>query len=451
MNTCWSEKEAIPPLILPYTFLMILWVESKRDSMEPRAQILLKNVTLPEGRIADIAVAGGIVRHAGAGIPADRVIDCTGLLVLPGATDMHVHMRGKSQSAKENWETGTKSALAGGVTVVVDQPNTVPPITAPEVLRSRVFEAQEHALCHFAINSGVTRETPLQAMWAAGAMAFGEIFFAPSSYGDAVTLQDLSDGLDTIHMLGGLATIHAEKVAPGRDTTLESHDQIRSAAGELHAVRAVHQANRRGCQLHFCHLSTAASVDAATGSVEATPHHLFLSREMFGNTDTKAKVNPPLRCGRERKELFSRWKRIDVIASDHAPHTETEKREPFPHAPSGIPGIETMVPLLLAAVLEKSILLPDVIAKTSTNPAMVLGIPPAGFAQGCRGDFAIFPKHAVRIDPDTLHSRCGWTPFEGLKGVFPTRVIMGGSVVYDGGEFFRANTSWIPGKGYHPQ
>jgi dihydroorotase len=423
----------------------------KVSTMEPRASLLLQNVSLPDGRVADVAITDGTVRHIGAGIPAERVIDCTGLFVLPAATDMHVHMRGGPQSAKEDWESGSKSALAGGVTVVVDQPNTVPPVISPESFRARVCEAREKSFCHFAVNSGVTPDTPLPAMWSAGALAFGETFFAPSSYGEAVSPQELGAVLDRIHSLGGLATIHAEEVSPGPDTTLASHAQVRSAAGELRAVRAVLHANSVGCRLHFCHMSTGPAVGTATGSVEATPHHLFLSHEMAENTDAFFKVNPPLRSGRERKELFSRWKEIDVIASDHAPHTRSEKQQPFPDAPSGVPGVETMLPLLLAAVLEKTISLPELIAKTSSNPAAILGIPPAGFAPGCRGDFAIFPKQAVPIDPDNLHSRCGWTPFEGHRGVFPSRVIMDGTVVYEDGEFFRAYPQWICGKGYFPR
>ena len=419
--------------------------------MELPPTLVLQNVLLPDGRIADVTIADGTVSHIGAGIPADRVIDCTGLFVLPAATDMHVHMRGGPQSAKEDWESGTKSALAGGVTVVVDQPNTIPPVTTPETLRARVFEAKENSFCHFAINSGVTCDTPVPAMWSAGAMAFGEIFFAPSSYGEAVSPQELGPALAQIHSLGGLATIHAEEVIPGPDTTLDSHSQVRSPEGELRAVQSVLHANTAGCRLHFCHMSTGAAVDAAQGSVEATPHHLLLSHDMCEKSDAFFKVNPPLRGERERKELLSRWKRIDVIASDHAPHTRTEKQQPFPDAPSGVPGVETTLPLLLAAVLEKTISLPEVIAKTSSNPAAILGIPSAGFAPRCRGDFALFKKQAVRIDPDNLHSRCGWTPFEDRMGVFPSRVIMDGTVVYEEGEFFRANPSWIAGKGFFPR
>jgi len=420
----------------------------KVSTMRSRPSCLLKNVTVPGGRVTDISITDGQVSHAGAGKLADTVIDCASLIVLPAAIDMHVHMRGGSQSLKEDWESGTRSALAGGVTVVVDQPNTVPPVTTPEAFQARLTDARARSLCHFAINSGVTTDTPLQAMWEAGAMAFGEVFYAPSSYGEAVTREELRDALDKLGHLDALATIHAEEVGPGPDTTLASHQQIRSAAGELRAVNDVARANTAGCRLHFCHLSTASSVDAARGTVEVTPHHLFLSREIFRDDDAFGKVNPPLRSERERRELFSRWQRIDVIASDHAPHTVQEKEQEFSGAPSGLPGVETMVPLLLAAALEKKITLPDIIAKTSSTPAAILSIPPAGFTPGSRGDFALYPKEAVPIEPDSLHSRCGWTPFTGQKGVFPSCVILGGAVVFDEGEFTRACPTWIPGKGF---
>jgi dihydroorotase len=195
-------------------------------------------------------------------------------------------------------------------------------------------------------------------------------------------------------------------------------------------------------------MSTAQAIDAAAGTVEVTPHHLLLSREQFPQYDTQVKVNPPLRSEREQKDLWARWKRIDIIASDHAPHTVSEKRLPFPDAPSGIPGVETMVPLFLAEVLNGRITLPDLILKTSQAPARLIGIPPAGFAPGNRGDFAIYPKTAVRIDPDMLHSRCGWTPFEGRMAVFPSIVIRDGAVAYRKGEFFRHEPVWFAGKGY---
>jgi dihydroorotase len=415
--------------------------------------LVLRNVSLDSGRVADITLRDGVVIHAGAGGSCDQEIDCTGLLVLPAAVDMHVHMRGGIQSEKEDWASGSKSALAGGVTVVVDQPNTIPPVISPDALRTRILEAKAHSLCSFAINSGVTFDTPLPAMWSNGAMAFGETFFAPSSYGEAITPLELEAALRTIHSCGGLATIHAEEIDSGDDNNLPTHNQIRSAAGELRAVHAVSGCNAAGCRLHFCHMSTGASVlaAAAAGSVEVTPHHLFLSCDSFKPDDAHGKVNPPLRSEKERKNLWAAWDSIDVIASDHAPHTSLEKEKPFAEAPAGIPGVETMVPLLLAQVIEHRISLADVIRKTTRAPADLLGITPVGFAPGDRGDFAIYPKQAQPLDPDLLHSKCGFSPFEGQPVVLPRTVILGGDVVYDDGDFFSGFPSWFPGKGYYPR
>jgi dihydroorotase len=410
--------------------------------------LVLGNLTLPSGRIVDISLAGGRVVHVGAGLKTTEYIDCSGYLVVPAAIDMHVHMRGGSQSAKEDWKSGSMSALAGGVTVVVDQPNTIPPVDIPDRLGDRVRDAQANSLCNFAINSSVTDKTPLEEMWQAGAMAFGETFFAPSSYGDAIGDASLSRAMDRIHAMDGLLTIHAEEVSESPpDTGLLSHDHVRSPEGELRAVKAVRRLNKSGCRLHFCHLSTKRSIDAASGSVEVTPHHLFLSFEDFENTDSHGKVNPPLRDEKERKHLFSRWDRIDVIASDHAPHTRSEKSANFSLAPSGIPGVETMMPLLMARVIDGKISLQSVIEKTSYKPAELLGIPSAGFSTGDRADFAIYPKIPCPITTDMLHSKCDWTPFEGHMSLFPQTVIMGGKIVYHDGEFFTSEPRWFAGKG----
>ncbi|MDO9326386.1 MAG: dihydroorotase [Methanoregula sp.] len=416
--------------------------------MAPPPTLVLQNVMLPSGRVADLSLASGKVNHVGAYKGSAEKCDCRGCFVLPAAIDMHVHMRGGVQSAKEDWASGSKSAIAGGVTVVVDQPNTIPPVTAPHVLVDRVQDARNHSYCNFAINSGVTPDTPLEAMWEAGAMAFGEIFHAPSSYGDSIDGVALEAAFDRIQKLGGLATIHAERIGTSPDTDLVSHALVRSALGEADAVRTVQFLNRSECRLHFCHMSSVRSIDAATGSVEVTPHHLFLSQEQFDKSDTSGKVNPPLRTEAERDGLWVRWNRIDVIASDHAPHTRDEKKQDFSGAPSGIPGVETMVPLLLAQVIAKKIDLASVIDKTSYAPARLLGISRAGFNIGDRADFAIYSKKPVPIRAESLHSRCGWTPFEGQKAIFPNMVVMNGSIAYLGGEFTRQEPTWFAGKGF---
>jgi len=331
--------------------------------------------------------------------------------------------------------------------VVVDQPNTVPPITTAQHLGDRVCDAQTNSWCNFAINSSVTAQTHLEEMWRAGAMAFGETFFAPSSYGNAIGDAALSRAMERIHAVDGLLTIHAEEVSDTPDTGMISHDHSRSPEGELQAVKAVRRLNKAGCRLHFCHLSTKRSIDAAAGTVEVTPHHLFLSLEDFEDNDPFGKVNPSLRTEKERKHLWGRWDMIDIIASDHAPHTREEKAQDFSCAPSGIPGVETLLPLLLARVIDGKIPLQSVIEKTSYKPAELLGIPRAGFSVGDRADFALYGRNPTPITTEMLHSKCGWTPFEGHFALFPTTVIMGGKVVYQDGEFFKADPHWFSGKG----
>jgi dihydroorotase len=421
----------------------------KLSTMEKRPSLVLCNVTLPHGRVADITLDKGVVAHVGASPRSCAKIDCTGLIVMPAAVDMHVHMRGGIQSEKEDWKSGSMSALAGGVTVVVDQPNTIPPIDSPGQFGRRIEDARKNSLCHFAVNSSVTADIPFDAMWKAGAMAFGETFFAPSSYGDAIGSEALTLALKRVHSFGGLATIHAEEIAAGPDIDLTTHDHLRSIEGEVSAVRAVRNLNAAGCRLHFCHLSSSQSILAAQGSVEVTPHHLFLSRDSFDRGDPQGKMNPPLRSENERKTIWKQWDRIDVIASDHAPHTKTEKDQVFGSAPSGVPGVETMVPLLLAEAVEGRISLASIIEKTVCSPSEILGISPAGFTVGNRADFALYKKKAEPIRADMLHSRCGWTPFEGKMAVFPETVIMGGEVVYCGREFFPSGPLWFPGRGYN--
>jgi len=417
--------------------------------MNTLPSLVLRNVTLPSGRVADIALADGRVTHVGAYKGTAECLDCTGLLVLPAAIDMHVHMRGGTQSAKEDWKSGSMSALAGGVTVVVDQPNTVPPVTTAKLLLDRVSDAQKNSWCNFAVNSSVTASTDPVEMWRAGAMAFGETFFAPSSYGDAIGEGALSRAMERIRAFDGLLTIHAEEVSGMPGTGMISHDRNRPPEGELHAVKAVRRLNKAGCRLHFCHLSTKRSIDSAEeDTVEVTPHHLLLSLEDFEDNDPWGKVNPPLRTEKERKHLWGRWDRIDIIASDHAPHTRLEKAQDFSGAPSGIPGVETLLPLLLARVIDGKIPLKSVIEKTSYTPAELLGIPRAGFTSGDRADFALFGRIPTPVTADMLHSKCGWTPFEGHFALFPITVVMGGRVVYQEGEFFRADTRWFSGKGF---
>jgi dihydroorotase len=170
-------------------------------------------------------------------------------------------MRDETQSNKETWESGTKSALAGGVTVVVDQPNTIPPLTSPARIRERVFLAQSRAYTRFAINGAVTTDADLVGMWHAGVFAFGETFAGPSSYGDAVSADVLRRAMHQIAGFGGYMTIHAEQVREGNDCSLCAHDQLRPISGEVQTVRDILSLNTVCCNLYLCHLSSAEAIE----------------------------------------------------------------------------------------------------------------------------------------------------------------------------------------------
>ncbi len=414
---------------------------------------VLCDVLLPGGRVSDITISHGIVTHLGSSGKADIKVRCSDLTVVPAGVDMHVHMRDGTQAYKEDWITGTKSALAGGVTVVIDQPNTIPAITTREIFQNRVRVASDRSYCHFGINGGVTPEADIEGLHAAGAMAFGETFAGPSSYGEAIPKEDLASLINTISRKNGLITIHAEMVREGKDLNLKAHNILRPASGEAEAVRLIHEIAPKSAKIHFCHISSEESVVAikksGNGTIEATPHHLFLSLENLSPDSTYAKVNPPIRTESERKNLWRYWKDIDVIGSDHAPHSKTDKSVSFDSAPSGIPGVETMIPLLMAQVAKGVIPLTDVVQKTSVAPSQILGILQSGYEPGMRADFSLYDREIEKIDSDRLSSKAGWTPFEGMDAIFPLMVLMGGEIAYDQGEFTRRSPVWLKGRGYN--
>ncbi|HJJ30461.1 MAG TPA: dihydroorotase [Methanocorpusculum sp.] len=398
-------------------------------------ELILSNVRLPDGRITDISIDNGVITHIGSSGSADRVIDCKNRLCIPAATDMHVHMRDGPQAAKEGWKTGTQAAAAGGVATVVDQPNTIPPMETVENFTSRAALASKDSICHFGINGSVTENADIPGLIKAGVLAFGEMFAAPSSYGNALSVEVIRDCLRVLAEHNMLVTVHAEEVMPGDVHSLVEHDRSRSVFGEAEVIRLVQDLAPSSAKLHICHVSGTEAFDSIKGSFEVTPHHLFLSNEETDPTNTFWKMNPPLRSKKERLALIQNFKKIPVIASDHAPHTIIEKTQAFSSAPSGVPGVETMLPLLMNAVKEGKISLADVIEKTVSNPCSILSIPAPSLTPGSRADLAIYADDPMKITGESLHSRCGWTPYEGMQGLFPVTTVIGGIPAWHDREF----------------
>lgn len=412
--------------------------------------LVLKSARMPDGRVADISIEGGVIVHIGGSGSAEMVIDCQNDLCIPAAIDMHVHMRDGPQAAKEDWASGTAAAVAGGVAAVVDQPNTVPPMDAPDHFSARVRRAKELSFCHFAINGAVTPEADLSGLWHAGALAFGEMFAAPSSYGSALPPEVIRSAFTELAGFDALVTVHAEEVRLGEVHTLAEHAASRPIAGEAATVDLVNGLAPATARLHYCHMSGAESIERVRGSYEVTPHHLFLSWEEQDAVDPLYRMNPPLRTKAERLALWGRFDATPVIASDHAPHTAGEKRQPFAAAPSGVPGVETMLPLLMNAVYDQKISLDAVLAKTVTNPYRILGLPAPALTVGSRADLAVYAKEPTAIRAENLHSRCGWTPYEKMQGLFPTVTLVGGVPAWHKNEFTAGGAHWFAGKGKSP-
>ena len=432
---------------------------------------VLRDARLPDGRVADVTITDGAVSHIGSSerVDRDNIFLCRHQLLIPAAIDMHVHMRDGKQADKETWISGTRSALAGGVGFVVDQPNTIPPLLTRDACLERLTLAQQ-GYTHFAINGGISSgctKADIEAVWESGVLAFGEIFFGPSSYGEPISEQMLVLALQECDAFDSLMTLHAEVVLGGEDVSLKTHDELRSIEGECAAIQTIigllHQnefqkEKSRLPRMHICHVSSAQGIRMVAPlshvSSEATPHHLLLSRDTISSDDMADqvwyKMNPPLRTEKERKDLLQCWPLIDVIASDHAPHSVSDKGSDFSSAPSGVPGVETMVPLFMAKVREGSLSLADLIQKTVTSPAALLGIEPPGCSVGSRADFALYPNTITRIDGEKLHSKAGWSPFDGMDALFPSRVFIGGEVAYDasGDVFTQRDTRWFCGKGF---
>jgi len=422
------------------------------------SRTILRDARLPDGRITDVTIIDGFISHIGSSERADsdEILFCNHQLLVPASIDMHVHMRDGVQSAKETWESGTQSALAGGVSLVVDQPNTIPPLTTKNAFLNRLERARNGSYTHFIINGGITNETTpadISDLLDGGVLAFGEVFYGPSSYGEPISKETLSSAFHELQHSSVLVAIHAETVTDGRDISLQTHDELRSIAGECAAIQDVTMFAKScllspSMKVHICHVSSAQSLELLASlphmSAEVMPHHLFLSRDMVPD-EAWYKMNPPIRTEQERKRLWEWWPYIDVIASDHAPHTIAEKEGEFENAPSGVPGVETMIPLIMAEVQSGRIPLSDMIQKTVSRPTELLGISAPGISIGSRADLCLYPDTITQIDADRLHSKAGWSPFEGMDAIFPSFVLLSGQVAYDAGSdrFVKREVKWF--------
>jgi len=383
----------------------------------------------------DIAISAGRIAAIGdiAASAAGETIDCAGLHVLPGIIDTQVHFREPGGEHKEDLETGSLAAVMGGVTGVFEMPNTAPPTVSEEALGDKVRRARGRMHCDFAFYVGGTHENAeeLGRLEKLPGCA-GVKIFAGSSTGDLLVADDA--GIARIlAAISRRAAFHsedefrlAERLGERVKGDPASHPVWRDAKAALSCTeRLVRLARRAGKRIHLLHVSTAEEMALLArhkdvASVEVTPQHLTLAApDAYARLGTLAQMNPPIRDRSHRDGLWAGLAAgiADILGSDHAPHTLEEKRKPYPASPSGMPGVQTLVPVMLDHVNAGRLSIERFVDLTSAGPARLFGIAGKGrIAVGFDADLTVVDlKRRETISDEWIASKCGWTPFAGMQ------------------------------------
>jgi dihydroorotase len=404
--------------------------------------------------VRDIAVAGGRIAAIGDfGSSAAEVIDCRELHVLPGVIDSHVHFREPGLTHKEDLETGSAAAVLGGVTAVFEMPNTRPPTTTGEALADKLARARGRMHCDHAFYLGATPENAgtLGALEALPGCCGVKVFMG-SSTGELLVPDDA--GVEAVlRATRRRVSVHAEDeerlrerrplARPGQPAT---HPVWRDAETARRATaRLLALASRLGRAVHVLHVTTAEEMELLArhrewATVEVTPQHLTLAAPAcYEDLGTLAQMNPPLRDAPHQEAL---WRAVgtglvDVVGSDHAPHTLEEKGREYPDTPSGMTGVQTLLPLLLDHAHRGRLSLERLVELTSATAARIWGLEGKGrLVVGADADLVLVDlARRTTLTHALVRSRCGWTPFDGREVAgWPVATILRGTLVMREGE-----------------
>lgn len=399
----------------------------------------------------DIGIANGRIAALGqlrAGSAAET-LDCRGLHVLPGVIDTQVHFREPGLEHKEDLSTGTAAAALGGVTAVFEMPNTKPPTTGEAEFAEKCRRARGRAWVDIAFYIGAAHDNAgdLARLERLAGCAGVKVFMG-SSTGNLLVADDgdvqrvLANGTRRVAVhaedemrLRQRYTIVAGGADPGRHADWRD---VETAVSATHRLTRLAEATRR--RVHVLHVSTAEEIALLAEhrdlvSVEVTPQHLTLQApDCYDELGTFAQMNPPIRDGRHREAL---WRAVadgivDCIGSDHAPHTREEKKQPYPQSPSGMPGVQTLLPIMLDHVARGRLSLQRLIDLTSAGPARLFGLAGRGrIAVGYSADLSVIDlKQRRMITHRWIASRCGWTPFDGMTVTgWPLATVVRGRIV----------------------
>ncbi len=415
--------------------------------LDPASGLDGPGALLTEGRrIADL----GPALFADGAPEGVEVVDCGGHCLAPGFVDMHVHLREPGEEHKETLATGSRAAAAGGVTTMACMPNTDPTIDDIALVQFIERRAREtsivriHPIAAITKGLGGTQLTEMGMLAEAGAVAFSD---DGKPVHDSLVMRralSYSTAFDT------LVIQHAEdpklsgegSMNEGETATRLGLSGIPNASEAVIVERDIRLVEITGGRYHVAHLSTAEAVGAvrqakARGlpvTAEAAPHHFALNETAVGDYRTFAKVAPPLRDEASRRAVIEGLGdgTIDAIATDHAPHDQDSKRQPFAHAANGMVGLETLLPLALELYHNRHMGLLEVLRTMTVAPAELLGLDVGRLAKGAPADLVLFdPDHAWRVDVGAFHSKSKNSPFDerSVKGR-ALRTVVGGRVVY---------------------
>ncbi len=385
-------------------------------------------------------------------IPSEQTIclNASGLLLLPGLIDPHVHFRTPGLEHKEDWCSGARASIKGGYTTVFDMPNTDPPtVTAQALLEKKARIEQQLAAVNIPLRYylflGADKQQLATVSLLKDQVIGIKVFMGCSTGG---LLIDDDESLHALFKIAAeqdlLVAVHAEDEARIRihkrlfadKQTYSIHSQIRDEQVAVNAVRkAITLAGLYGTRLYLLHVSTCAELELIADAkdqglpvfAETTPHHLFLNQADYTNLQGKAVMNPPLRTSRDQQALWHAIRNgiIDTLGSDHAPHTLAEKAQPYEICPAGVPGIETSLPLLLDAQHKGLVSLKQILRLTTERAREIFKLPETN-------DYVLVnPNQIKTVIEAELQTKCAWSPFAGrvLQG-WPVYVIVQGRL-YD--------------------
>jgi dihydroorotase len=399
--------------------------------------LILKGGTVvnQDGEIArDVGVTAGRIAALGdlSRASAEQTIDCKGLHVLPGVIDTQVHFREPGGTHKEDLESGSRSAVMGGVTGVFEMPNTNPLTVTADALADKLKRAHHRMHCDFAFFIGGTRENValLPELERLPGCCGVKVFMGAST--GTLLLEDEEGLRNVLKVISRRASFHAEdemrlreRKSFQREGDPSSHPVWRDDEAAMIATRRlVGIAREYGKRVHVLHITTAQEMDFLkenkdVASVEVTPHHLTLEApDCYQRLGALAQMNPPVRDARHKTGIWNGITQgiVDVLGSDHAPHTREEKAKTYPATPSGMTGVQTLVPIMLDHVNAGRLSLLRFVDLTSAGPARLFGIARKGrIAAGYDADFTIVDlKRRETITDDWVASRAGWTPYHGV-------------------------------------